>query len=254
MSDLRALLYEAAGPLSLADSIDPQIAEADLARGHRARRRRRTGRMAASSGLVAALALSAFAVGGSGLLSSSTSTPPVAGHSSSQAGFSLVSYTGKQPTGFILDKVPAHWQVESIDASHLLLAPEGKTPSPDPAGMTSFVGKVAVTLDVNVPQKLTGDKVEINGRPGVIFKNEGGDGTRTLYVKQAARTLVQPPCTKAQIAAGKGPDAKYQACGTITQTPYLSIQVWGSLGWSNDQIVELGNAIHVTKDSTLSAG
>lgn len=231
MSDLRALMDEAAGP--------PQpptasvVADADLARGRHALRRRRVRRAGIGSGLVTVAVLGAFAIVTPGALPGSTN-PGI-----SVASTSLVSYTGKQPVGFILDKVPAGWEIAASDPGHLLLAPVGteiqpsKSISPgSPESGSAFSeavslkGKIAVQLQrPGMPAELapTSIKVRVNDQPATIATMRGGDGTRTLYLKQRPRA-------------------------------YLTIQVWGGLGWSNDQIVEFASAIHVTKDAEYTVG
>jgi hypothetical protein len=108
---------------------------------------------------------------------------------------------------------------------------------------------------------VTGDKVQVNGRAGVIFTNIRADyepadkpGTRTLLVRQQARRSVLPPCDAEQKADIKSNhyELKYYSCGPAIRAPYLSIQVDDArLGWSNDQIVDFANGIHITKDSVL---
>lgn len=242
MADLRSMLHEAAGPLGAFP--DSEFADALLDRGHRALRRRRVGWLTAGSGVVTAAVLSVMLV--------------VSGASQSGTGpTQLVAYTGEQPVGFILDKVPERWHIESVDAGHLTMAPDDmKGVSKDPRELD---GKIDVSLRLTVPV-VTGDKVQINGRSGVIFTNtragyEPTDkpDTRTLLVRQQARRSVLPPCDAEQKADIKSNhyDLKYYSCGTAIRAPYLSIQMDDAkLGWSNDQIVDFANGIHITKDST----
>ena len=99
MSDLRSLLHEAAGPTPYPTTT--WTADADLARAQRAYRRRRAGRVIVSSGMIAAVAMTVFAVLVPSLVGNkSSSSVPVASST-------LVSYTGAQPRGYIIDKVPA---------------------------------------------------------------------------------------------------------------------------------------------------
>jgi hypothetical protein len=98
----------------------------------------------------------------------------------------------------------------------------------------------------------------------VIFENTRVDyepadtpATRTLLVKQQpARRSGLPPCDKAQEATRKKDrtDHKFNPCETAMQDAYLSVQVWGGLGWSTERIVDFANGIHVTKDSTAGVG
>jgi hypothetical protein len=246
MTDLRSMLHEAAGPLG--PPPDSQFADALVLRGQRALRRRRIGRLSTGSGIaavaVAVLSGTMILLGQQG----TTSTE-------------LVAYTGKQPVGFILDKVPEHWHVESIDTGHLTLAPNDmKGASKDPRELE---GKIDVSLRLIVPT-VSGVNVKIDGQPGVIFENTRVDyepadtpATRTLLVKQQpARRTVLPPCDKEQEAMmKKNHDPELYPCGgTAMRNAYLSVQVWGGLGWSTNRIVDFANGIHVTKDSTASFG
>jgi len=233
MSDLRTMMFQAAGPMPA--TTDVQIVDQDLARARRALRHRRVGRIGASSGLVAVAAVGAFAIAVPGLLPGSASTPSgtAAGTSSSAragssgttvGGTALVSYTGKQPTGYTLDKVPAGWEINRSDAGALLLAPVGFAEEPVD-GMVSFQGKIAVMQEgeASFPSGIPMDKVQVAGRPGVIAHMKGGGDTRTLFVKQRSGD-------------------------------YLAIQVWSGLGWSNDRIVEFAAGVHITKSATVSQG
>jgi hypothetical protein len=246
MTDLRSMLHEAAGPLG--DPPDSRFADALVLRGQRALRRRRVGRLSTGSGIAAV----AFAV-----LSGTMILVGQQGRASTE----LVAYTGKQPVGFILDKVPEHWHVESIDTGHLTLAPNDmKGASKDPRELE---GKIDVSLTLNVPT-VSGVNVQIDGQPGVIYENTRVDyepadtpATRTLLVKQqSARRSVLPACDKAQEGTMKknDTDPKFSPCGTAPRDAYLSVQVWGGLGWSTERIIDFANGIHVTKDSTAGVG
>jgi len=246
MTDLRSLLHEAAGPLE--GPPDAQFADALVVRGQRALRRRRVGRLSTGFG-IAAVAVAVL-----------SGTMILLGQQGA-ASTELVAYTGKQPVGFILDKVPEHWHIESVGAGHLTLAPTGmKGASKDPRDLE---GKIDVSLRLFVPT-VSGVNVQINGRPGVIFENTRVDyepadtpATRTLLVKQQpARRSVLPPCDSAQRATMKKnhTDPKLYPCGTAMRNAYLSVQVWGGLGWSTERIVDFANGIHITKDSTASSG
>jgi hypothetical protein len=240
MTDLHSLLQEAAGPPMPAPT--SQFADAVLAEGRRALRRRRIGRLSASSGLITAAVLTV-------LLTGSLIGRP-AGPTQ------LVAYTGKQPAGFVLDKVPEHWHIQATDTGYLLLAPNNmKGISRDPS---LFDGKVVVGLRLIVPP-LTGAKVQVNGLPGVVFNNTPLDYTdepqgRTLFVRQPTRRIVMPPCTKDEKINIKRDhiDLRLWTCGTAVRTPYLYIQVPGDLGWSNAQLVAFADSIHITKDSIIT--
>jgi hypothetical protein len=242
MADLRSLLHETAGPLGA--SPDSEFADALLDRGHRALRRRRVGWLTAGSGVVTAAVLTVMLV-----------LPGVSGPGTGPT--QLVAYTGEQPVGFVLDQVPERWHIESVDAGHLMLAPDDmKGASKDPRELD---GKIDVSL-ILTEADATGDKVRINGRPGVIYTNTRADyepadkpDTRTLLVQQQARRSVLAPCNAEQKEDIKTNhyELRFYACGTAIRAPFLSIQVDDAkLGWSNDQIVDFANGIHITKAST----
>jgi hypothetical protein len=234
MSDLRTMMFQAAGPLPAATEV--RIADQDLARARQALRKRRVGRIGASSGLVAVAAVGAFVIAVPSLLPGSASSPSgtaagttAAGTTGSSGtrvgGTALVSYTGKQPTGYTLDKIPAGWEINSNNTGALLLAPEGFTEEKLPTGMVSLQGKIAVRQEgaAGFPPGVPMDKVQVGKRPGVIAHMKGGGDTRTLFVKQPSGN-------------------------------YLAIQVWSGLGWSNDRIVEFATGVHITKDAQVSQG
>jgi hypothetical protein len=146
------------------------------------------------------------------------------------AGTTLVSYTGAQPRGYVLDKVPAGWKVDESDAGVLTLAPR------DPAGYDNLdreatdplQGKIGVWLQARVPNRALLFQEVQNGKRTTVFVTPEGDdngdnGARSLYLSQPSGH-------------------------------YLVIHVWAGLGWSNSAIVELASAIHVTKYATVSAG
>ncbi len=219
MSDLRTLLHEAAGPMPTQTL--PTVADADLSRGHRALRRRRAGRLGASSGLLAVTALGALAIAVPSVLPGTTTTTPVASaHAPAVAPLALVAYTGTQPHGYVLDKVPAGWTIADDDTGVLTLAPAGAKDAKD----HSFVNKIAITAeeDTGVPD-VPLDEVQVGDQPAVIAHMEGGDDTRTLFLKEPSGA-------------------------------YLNIQVWGGLGWNNDQIAEFAASVHMTEDAALSHG
>jgi hypothetical protein len=170
MTELHDRLALIAGP---APEPTADQADADLARGRRALRRRRTiQRLGASAFAVAALT-AAVAYGTTSTADHSTPAPAVAAH--------LVAYQGKQPAGFTIDKVPDGWEVQGVDASVLTIAPKDAADK----NMDAFVGKIAIMLqsadDHSTP---TGTKVTVDGKPGVINPGQGTEHGQNLWVKQ----------------------------------------------------------------------
>jgi hypothetical protein len=220
MSDLRTLLHEAA-PQST--PVSELVVERDLTRARRALRLRRGRRAGIAGGLVAASALAAVAIVNPG---ASPSTPAVTATSQPGAnGIELVAYTGAQPAGFELDKVPAGWAVRDSTPSLLTLAPEGDGAPRSDGGLTSLVGTIAVSTqsDTGVPTGVRLDDVTVDGRPAVIAHMKGSGDTRTLFVRQ-------------------------------TSGAYLTIQVWDGLGWDNRRIAEFAESVHVTDDAKPTFG
>jgi hypothetical protein len=220
MSDLRTLLHEAAPQPT---AVSELVVERDLARARRALRLRRTRRTGIAGGLVAASALAAVAVVNPG---GSPSTPTAtATTQAGSAGIQLVAYTGAQPAGFVLDKVPAGWAVRDSDSSLLTLAPEGDSAPASDGGPTSLVGTIAVSTqsDTGVPTDVRLDDVTVAGRPAVIAHMKGSGDTRTLFVQQPSGA-------------------------------YLTIQVWDGLGWDNSRIADFAASVHVTDDAKPTFG
>jgi hypothetical protein len=236
MSDLRTLLHSAAGPI--ADPPTADVARADRARGDRALRRHRAARLAGGSGLVAVAVVGVFTITSLSTGVSTPSAPPTVASRTTESGPStltgttLVSYTGAQPVGYTLDKIPAGWKVRHSNAGLLVLAPKGSV-EPPPANAEqarvrhiNLTGTVAVMTqsDVGVPTGIRLDKVTVGGRPAVIGHTGGpDDDARTLFAKQPSGV-------------------------------YLQIQVWDGLGWDNDTIVEFAESVHITKDAKQGVG
>jgi hypothetical protein len=230
MSDLRTMMHSAAGPIS--DPPTADVARADRIRGDRALRRRRAAQWGGGSSLAAVAAVGVFAIVGAGSSVSNPTTPPgIASGSlapSKLGGTALVSYTGKQPVGYVLDKVPAGWKVRINDASLLVLAPPGASPVPESGPVKKgvsepiYVGldtiKISTQSDMGMPSGVPLDRVTVDGRDAVIARLKGGDDGRTLVAEQPSGA-------------------------------YLEIGVPAGLGWNNDQIVEFAESVHITKDA-----
>ena len=223
MSDLRTLLHGAA----TTTETTPDIVDADLSRARRGLRRRRTSRLGAATGLVAAAAVGALALTGPGSSPGSPSGNDVVASPSTSAGaVELVAYTGPQPSGYRLDAVPAGWTIRDDTTTLLTLAPEGsRAPTSDPEGSTSLEGVISVYTqsDAGIPTGVRLDDVTVDGAPAVIAHMKGGGDTRTLFAKQPSGV-------------------------------YLSIQVWDGLGWDNDRIAQFAASVHVTGDAVSSVG
>jgi hypothetical protein len=222
MMELHDRLDRLAGPAVPATSSQ---AEADLVRGRRALRRRRTVKGAATGVFAVAAATAALAYG----TASRPVAPPAAASpaAASQAtaprptvtGAKLVAYHGAQPKGYTIDKVPAGWEIQGVDPSVLTLAPIGDQDR-DPH---VWIGKIAIMLqslgDHGTP---TGTAVSVAGKRGVLVTADVPHG-KNLYV-------LQPNGIN------------------------LIVQIWDASGWSNDAIVEFASGIHVLPGAQQGRG
>lgn len=193
----------------------------DLTRAHAAlARRRRTRAAVAGAGLTLGVgaAFGVVAVIGN----DETARPPAAGAGGHAPGHAhqslrLVDYTGAQPDGFELAKVPEGYVVQGSNAFVLTLAKPG-----DHSSFLAFDHKVVVMLaSQDAPQRLgAGRDVTVNGTPGVL---DGGPGeTRNL---------------------------KY-----FQDDHLVDIQVWEDIELTDDQLVELAESITVTADVQAGLG
>lgn len=215
-------LARIAGPIT---EPTPGQIEADLNRGRRALRRRRAAQSAAGSAFAVAAVAAVFAFTTAGTPAATTrpeAAAPVTVPSASLAGpaIELKSYTGKQPKGFKLDKVPAGWEVQGVDAGVLVLAPIGT----EDQEMLSFEGKVAVMLQsVDDHNDWTGQEVRVGPNRGVLTKSQNQTDGWQLFVDRKSG-------------------------------PRLQVQVWDGLGWTGEQVVEFAAGITVTKDAQPGRG
>jgi hypothetical protein len=222
MMNLQDGLARIAGPIT---EPTPGQISADLARGRRALRRRRVVQSAAGSVFAVAAAAAVFAFSTAGN-PAATTRPEAAAPASVPANtadapsIELKSYTGKQPKGFKLDKVPNGWEVQGVDAGVLTLAPIGIKDQE----MLSFEGKVAVMLQsVDEHGDPKGKAVQVGPNKGVLGKSEDQTDGWQLYVDRGSE-------------------------------PRLQVQVWDGLGWTGEQVVEFAAGITVTKDAQPGRG
>ena len=196
-------------------------ADADVVRGRRALRRRRLFRSAGASAFAVAALAAAVTYGASTGNGSPADTVTATGTSAPAAvATQLVAYQGEQPKGFTIDKVPAGWEVQGVNAAALTIAPKGLADkNPD-----SFVGKIAIMLqsadDHSTP---AGTSIQVDGKPGVINTPEDPGNTKNLWVKEPTGV-------------------------------WLQVQIWDASGWSNAAIVEFGAGIHVLPGAVQGRG
>lgn len=223
MSDLRDLLRDAAPAYD--STVSDSLVEADLVRAHRALRRRRATRLSGATGLVAAAAIGALALVGPGEAPSGPSGGAVSAAPQTAGAVTLVSYTGDQPSGYTLDKIPAGWEIRDSSPSALILAPQGSVETDPVEGATSLEGTIAISTqnDTGVPSGVQLDDIRVDGQDAVIAHMKGAGDTRTLFAQQ--------------------PDGSF-----------LEIQVWDGLGWDNARIAEFAASVSITDDAQPTVG
>ncbi|MFI6070915.1 hypothetical protein ACIA5C_04890 [Actinoplanes sp. NPDC051343] len=218
MMELHDRLDRLAGP---AVDVSEAQAAADLARGRRALRHRRTVKGAATGVFAVAAATAALAYG----TASQPAAHPAAAPGSAVTwpavvSAALVAYHGEQPKGYTIDKVPSGWEIQGVDPSVLTIAPTNAKDK-DPH---TFVGKIAIMLQSEGEQITpSGTAVTVDGKSGFLITPEGQAEGRTLYVKQPNGV-------------------------------YLIVQIGDARGWSNAAIVEFAAGIHVLPGAQLGKG
>ena len=217
MMELHDRLDRLAGP---AAPVTSSQVEADLARGRRALRRRRTVKGAATGVFAVAAATAALTYG----TTSRPVAPPAAAPQAvaprpAVADTRLVAYHGAQPKGYTIDKVPAGWEIQGVDPSVLTIAPVGDKDK-DPH---VWVGKIAIMLQ-SLGEKGTpaGTALRVAGKPGVLG---AGDELHSNSLN-----VMQP------------------------NGIYLIVQIWDARGWSNGAIVECAAGIHVRPGAQQGRG
>jgi hypothetical protein len=224
---------------------------ADLDRGRRALRQRRTVQQLAGSALaVAALAAGVVFVNGT----SATTTPvPRAGGSVGVPVTKLVAYRGDQPKGYTIDKVPNGWEIQGDDRNALVLAPKDALDK-DP---NSFVGKIGIMLQSKDQHGApAGKKVMVGDVPGVLVPEPEITDPTTLRLREEAK--------RKAIAKG-GPsaapflvdDSADDGATLWVKQPggvYLLVQFWEGLGLSERDMLEIGAGVHVHKDAVQGVG
>jgi hypothetical protein len=199
MSDIIDLLRSDPACIE-APPASPAVVSADLARGHRAlvrRRRRIAARSLVGAGAAAAALLTLVPLA----TQEGHRTGPAGGGagSSTASALRLVDYSGPQPGGFTVGKVPTGWSVRSNDDSSFVIQPPGA------AGAVTANGPVDLTNDIVVMlQGLStlpagsARPVSVNGRPAQIGEPRPGTAGQTatwLIFRDGAghAVLVQAP-------------------------------------------------------------
>lgn len=260
--DLNRHFETLAGPevIPTMDDVD-----ADLHRGRRALRKRRSIQQVAGGAFAVAALAAGIAVAGDNV---PATTVPGTAQSQGQIATRLVAYTGSQPKGYTIDTVPAGWQIQADDQYALVLAPKDARDK-DPH---SFVGKITVMVqsadEKGAPQ---GKSVKVGHSDGILVTGEQATDPATPPLrdqdKPEAVTKGSPTNGGLQIAD----DAK----GAPSMAPlpaengigdgaslwikqpsgvYLTVQFWDGLGLSEQDMLTIGAGIHVHKDAEQSHG
>jgi hypothetical protein len=233
MTDITDLLA-AVAPAAAEPS--PETVEADIARGHRALVRARRRRLVRRS-LVTTMSLAVVAVGVTatmqhhgtdatrhGVAAAKAPVTHPATHAAKRPvvpdahAVRLVAYTGSQFSGFTVDRVPDGWHLSSSSQYALNINRHGDTNNnPD-----VFEGKLTVLLQSQDAHGLPGGTaVTVGGEPGVVT-DQGKYGESLTYNDTSGHTIV-------------------------VQAPL-------DLAWSDSQIVQFAEGVHVTGDALAGRG
>ncbi len=248
--DLHRQLDTLAGP-EVAPTLD-QV-DADLARGRRALRKRRTVQKVAGSAFAVAALAAGLALADNGVPAATTPGAATSPGSVSAPATRLVAYTGSQPKGYTIDKVPDGWEIQADSPSALILAPKDALDK-DPQ---SFVGKIGIMLqskDEGGPSE--GKKVMVGDVPGVLVASkEPTDPTTLRLQEEAEREAIAkggPSAAPFRVES----DANDGATLWIKQPSgvHLLIQFWEGLGLSERDMLEIGAGVHVHKGAVQGVG
>jgi len=245
MSDLRTLLHEAANAVPVAAAT--ATVDDDLARGRLALARgRRIRWTVVPTGLVAAAAAGLLIVGpefaaqpspGVAVIGPSSGGPVNSGPVNSadlSAKISLVGFTGTQPAGYTIDRVPEGWEIQNIDKYSLVIAPVDATDK-DP---NSFVGKILV------------------GRANDGEVSVHRDQVREIAVGKVTARLFTFP--EPQVPAGSRPatDDKHTQglLLPVGKGAYLIFQLPGRLHWDAATVAAFAAGVHMNPGAQAAAG
>ena len=200
--------------LNLESETTDATVKRDVMRG-RGAARRRTVRVGIASLGVAAVAAVGVTVA---INADQPVAPPVAqpaGDEGQSGDLQLVAYTGAQEPGFIITKVPEGFVLEGAGPFNLNIArPDNLT------GLGDFVDKVVVMLESSsVTGAPEGTPVKVGDLDGWL--RDSDEATVLTYIDGANRVVVQ---------------------------------VWDSLGLTDDQIVELAEGVTVTDEAQAGVG
>lgn len=206
--------------------VGDEIVQQDVSRGQAAVQRTRR-RQAWAAGGIGGLAIAAV-IAGSVLantftasdIQASPTSDPISG--TTQPVMELVSYTGAQPDGFHLGKIPAGFAIEASDKDTLILAPLGEGTASSTEGPGGYTGKIVISKNETFDYSKDLREVTINGQPALIALTDDVD-----------------PATEVQFVTGEHT---------------VNIQIWNSLHLTDEQIIDFAQSITVTGDPTTVEG
>lgn len=224
----------------------------DLERGRRALRKRRTLQKIAG----AAFAVAALTAGVTvATTNAPATTTPNAGKnpgSVSVPATQLVAYTGNQPKGYTIDKVPDGWEIQADTPGTLILAPKDALDK-DPS---SFVGKIVIMLQSKDQHDAPkGKQVKVGDTEGVLVPEPEPDATtRRLQEEAKQEAIAKGGPSAAPFLVDS--DANDGATLWVEQTNgiYLLVQFWEGLGLSEQNMLDIGAGVHVHKDAVQGVG
>jgi hypothetical protein len=226
VTDLRSALSRVAPPVAA----DPRAADADLARGRSALRRRRTARGAGALVLVTAAAgvvrnagpvadRAPSAAPTTAAPATTTPGPAPTTPTVSAAGVRLVAFNGSQPSGYQVAYVPKGWEIQAAYPLAMVIAPIG---FPD-REQYSFEGKLVVMLrsssDTGDP---AGTPVKVGKGTGYANHNAGGGVTVLTY--------------------------------RDTRGNWVQVQAPSTLGWSDAELARFAEGVVVTGNAVAGLG
>ena len=228
---------------------------ADLDRGRRALRKRRT---------VQKLAGSAFAVAAvaAGVVIANHNVPaaptPVTAQTQTQGktpavATRLVAYTGSQPKGYTIDKVPDGWEIQADNEHTLILAPKDALDK-DPQ---SFVGKIGIMLQSKDQKDAPkGKKVKVGDGSGVLVPEQEVTDPTMLRLQEEAKqeALAKGGPSAAPFLVEDGANDGATLWVKQPSGVYLLVQFWEGLGLSEQDMLGIGAGVHVHKDAVQGVG
>ncbi|GAB3267226.1 hypothetical protein [Kineosporia babensis] len=226
MPDLRDLMNEAVADITTTGQPAPEL---DLARARKAARTRRNRLAFVPAGLAAAAAgvLAFSMLGGS---SGEPAAPQAT--ATSTAAIALVSYTGDQPVGFTIDRVPDGWEVQGLTVTSLVVAPVGAKNQ----DANEFEGKILISKANEL--EVSSDRSE--ARP---LKVGDVEATRFTYDSEWSEEGGSRP----------GPDA---SAGLLVPDGdgFLLFQIPSELKWDDATMVAFAEGVHLTGDAVPAQG